>query len=111
VWFAYSLAYSLLEGAAEALEVPSADLSVTVKQSETGAQIPQIILYDNVPGGAGLVARLESKTSSASACKRRSTVSVESAPAARTRVVTVACEATPASSRTLISQEGRLLYT
>jgi len=30
-----------------------------VKQSETGAAIPQIILYDNVPGGAGLVARLE----------------------------------------------------
>jgi hypothetical protein len=59
VWFAYSLAYALLEGAAEALEVPSTDLSVTVKQSETGAQIPQIILYDNVPGGAGLVARLE----------------------------------------------------
>ena len=59
VWFAYSLAYALLEGAAEALEVPSTDLSVTVKQSETGAAIPQIILYDNVPGGAGLVARLE----------------------------------------------------
>lgn len=59
VWFAHSLAYALLEGAAEALEVPSTDLSVTVKQSETGAAIPQIILYDNVPGGAGLVARLE----------------------------------------------------
>jgi superfamily II DNA or RNA helicase len=58
-WFAYSLAYALLEGAAEALEVPTTDLSVTVKQSETGAHIPQIILYDNVPGGAGLVARLE----------------------------------------------------
>lgn len=59
IWFAYSLAYALLEGAAEALEVPSTDLSVTVKQSEVGAEIPQIILYDNVPGGAGLVARLE----------------------------------------------------
>jgi len=59
IWFAYSLAYALLEGAAEALEVPSTDLSVTVKQSEAGAEIPQIILYDNVPGGAGLVARLE----------------------------------------------------
>lgn len=57
IWFAYSLAYALLEGAAEALEVPSTDLSVTVKQS--GAEIPQIILYDNVPGGAGLVARLQ----------------------------------------------------
>jgi superfamily II DNA or RNA helicase len=58
-WFAYSLAYALLEGSAEVLEVPSTDLSVTVKQSETGAGISQIILYDNVPGGAGLVARLE----------------------------------------------------
>jgi len=58
-WFAYSLAYALLEGSAEVLEVPSTDLSVTVKQSEAGAEIPQIILYDNVPGGAGLVARLE----------------------------------------------------
>lgn len=58
-WFAYSLAYALLEGSAEVLEVPSTDLSVTVKQSETGAEIPQIILYDNVPGGAALVARLE----------------------------------------------------
>lgn len=54
-----ALAYALLEGAAEALEVPSTDLSVTVKQSEAGAEIPQIILYDNVPSGAGLVARLE----------------------------------------------------
>jgi hypothetical protein len=58
-WFAYSLAYALLEGSAEVLEVPSTDLSVTVKESEASAGIPQIILYDNVPGGAGLVARLE----------------------------------------------------
>ena len=59
IWFAYSLAYALLEGAAEILEVPNTDLSVTVKHSEAGAEIPQIIVYDNVPGGAGLVARLE----------------------------------------------------
>jgi len=59
IWFAYSLAYAVLQGAAEALEVPSTDLSVTVKQSEAGAEIPQVILYENVPGGAGLVARLE----------------------------------------------------
>jgi len=55
--FALSLAYALVEGAAEVLEVPSTDLSATVTHSLSG--VPPIILYDNVPGGAGLVARLE----------------------------------------------------
>jgi len=58
VWFAYSLAYALVEGAAEVLEVPSTDLSATVAHSEQYS-IPPIILYDNVPGGAGLVAGLQ----------------------------------------------------
>ncbi len=58
VWFAYSLAYALVEGAAEVLEVPSTDLSATVAYSVQCPVLP-IILYDNVPGGAGLVARLE----------------------------------------------------
>ncbi|MGC8654247.1 MAG: DUF1998 domain-containing protein, partial [Candidatus Kryptoniota bacterium] len=58
VWFAYSLAYAIVEGAAEVLEVPSTDLSATVAHSEQHP-VPPIILYDNVPGGAGLVARLE----------------------------------------------------
>jgi len=58
VWFTYSLAYAIVEGAAEVLEVPSTDLSATVAQSDWHA-LPPIILYDNVPGGAGLVARLE----------------------------------------------------
>jgi superfamily II DNA/RNA helicase len=58
VWFAYSLAYTIVEGAAEVLEVPSSDLSATVAHSDWNA-LPPIILYDNVPGGAGLVARLE----------------------------------------------------
>jgi len=58
VWFAYSLAYAVVEGAAEVLEVPSTDLSATVAHSEQ-YPVPPIILYDNVPGGAGLVARLE----------------------------------------------------
>ena len=60
VWFAYSLAYALVEAAAGVLEVPSVDLSATVVYSSESA-IPPIILYDNVPGGAGLVARLEKK--------------------------------------------------
>jgi len=56
--FALSLAYAIVEGAAEVLEVPSTDLSATVTHnSPTG--VPLIVLYDNVPGGAGLVARLE----------------------------------------------------
>jgi len=58
VWFAYSLAYAIVEGAAEILEVPSTDLSATVAHSEQYPVHP-IVLYDNVPGGAGLVARLE----------------------------------------------------
>ncbi|MBI4304400.1 MAG: DEAD/DEAH box helicase [Chloroflexi bacterium] len=58
VWFAYSLACALVEGASEVLEVPSTDLSATVAYSEQ-YPLPPIILYDNVPGGAGLVARLE----------------------------------------------------
>jgi hypothetical protein len=58
VWFAYSLAYAMVEGAAEVLEVPSTDLSATVAHGEQ-YPVPPVILYDNVPGGAGLVARLE----------------------------------------------------
>jgi len=59
VWFAYSVAYALLEGTAEVLQVPPSDLSVTVKHAQPGSEIPEIVLYDNVPGGAGLVAMLE----------------------------------------------------
>jgi len=58
IWFGYSLAYALVEGAAEILEVPSTDLNATVAYSEANS-VPPIVLYDNVPGGAGLVARLE----------------------------------------------------
>jgi len=60
VWFAYSLAYALVEGAAEVLEVPPTDLSATVAY-EKDSPVPHLVLYDNVPGGAGLVARLEDK--------------------------------------------------
>lgn len=57
-WFAYSLAFALVEGAADLLDVPSSDLSATVTHTSENV-VPPIILYDNVPGGAGLVARLE----------------------------------------------------
>ena len=59
IGFAYALAYALVEGAAEILEVPSTDLSTTVAYDSQEHSIPPLILYDNVPGGAGLVARLE----------------------------------------------------
>ena len=57
-WEAYSVASAVLLGAAEALDVPDTDLNVTI----TGGTDPDasaIVLYDNVPGGAGLVAQLE----------------------------------------------------
>lgn len=57
LWFYYSLAYALAHGAAEVLEVPRQDLNVTVRAS--GPDTHEIVLYDAVPGGAGLVARLE----------------------------------------------------
>ncbi|MDI6711113.1 MAG: DUF1998 domain-containing protein [Bacillota bacterium] len=58
VWFAYSLAYALAGGAAEVLEVLPSDVSAVVLPGGSAHILP-IILYDNVPGGAGLVARLE----------------------------------------------------
>lgn len=60
-WDAYSVAYAVLLGAAETLDVPETDLNVTI----TGGGNPgesAIVLYDNVPGGAGLVAQLEYET-------------------------------------------------
>lgn len=62
-WPAYSVAYAVLLGAAETLNVPANDLNVTI----TGSSNPNrpdetaIVLYDNVPGGAGLVAQLVEK--------------------------------------------------
>lgn len=61
IWFGFSLAYAIVEGAAEVLEVPTNDLNATVT-FEPGCPIAPLVLYDNVPGGAGLVARLEDKS-------------------------------------------------
>jgi superfamily II DNA/RNA helicase len=60
-WFAFTLAYAILEGASKVLDVPSNELNVTVHAYDLQGAAPSIILYDNVPGGAGLVARLEVK--------------------------------------------------
>ena len=57
-WTAYSVAYAVLLGAAEALDVPDADLNVTITRGTSTGEAA-IVLYDNVPGGAGLVAQLE----------------------------------------------------
>ena len=57
---AWSLAYAILLGTADALGVPQQDLNVTlanVRSSEGFGSI-SIVLYDDVPGGAGFVARL-----------------------------------------------------
>ena len=57
-WHAYSVGYAVLLGASEALDVPNTDLNVTITGvGSSGA--PAIVLYDAVPGGAGLVAQLE----------------------------------------------------
>ena len=57
-WNAYSLAYAIALGAAETMDVPDTDLNVTITSGNT-AQEAAIVLYDNVPGGAGLVAQIE----------------------------------------------------
>ena len=55
---AYSVAYAVLFGAAESLDVPDTDLNVTIAAGTIPGE-SAIVLYDNVPGGAGLVALLE----------------------------------------------------
>ena len=57
-WDAHSVAYALLLGAAETLDVPDTDLNVTITNGDNPGE-SAIVLYDNVPGGAGLVAQLE----------------------------------------------------
>ena len=57
-WAAYSAGYAVLLGAAEALDVPDTDLNVTITKGMSPGE-SAIVLYDSVPGGAGLVAQLE----------------------------------------------------
>lgn len=60
-WVAYSIAYAMMLGAAETLDVPDTDLNVTIAGG-SNPDTSAIVLYDNVPGGAGLVAQLEQET-------------------------------------------------
>ncbi len=57
-WDAYSVAYAILLGAADTLQVPDTDLNVTIAGGDQPGE-SAVVLYDNVPGGAGLVAQLE----------------------------------------------------
>lgn len=57
-WLSYGIATALLQGVAEEIDVPDVDLNATVGRSD-GSGLPMILLYDAVPGGAGLVARIE----------------------------------------------------
>ena len=57
-WNTYSVAYAVLLGAAKTLDGPDTDLNVTIAGgNDPGESV--IVLYDNVPGGAGLVTQLE----------------------------------------------------
>lgn len=60
-WDAYSVAYAVLLGAAETLDVPDADLNVTITGISNTWEFA-IVLYDNVPGGAALVVQLEQES-------------------------------------------------
>ncbi len=57
-WAAYSVAYAVLLGAADAIGVPQNDLNVTIAAG-TEPDAAAVVLYDNVPGGAGLVTQLD----------------------------------------------------
>ena len=63
-WNAYSLGYAVLLGAAGILNVPDTDLNVTITGREELEESDEaaIVLYDNVPGGAGLVVQLEQES-------------------------------------------------
>lgn len=53
-----SVLYSLLEGASQSLGIRRDDLDGTLYRRPGGGPFPNIILFDNVPGGAGHVRRI-----------------------------------------------------
>ena len=53
----YSLLYTILDGASQALGIRRQDIDGTIFPQGPG-QPPTLILYDNVPGGAGHVNRI-----------------------------------------------------
>lgn len=61
--FWYSLLYAILEGASEALNIERGDLSGTLYYVGDTSR-PILVLYDDVPGGAGHVKRVNQNTDS-----------------------------------------------
>ncbi len=57
-WEGYSLAYAVLLGAADTLSLPNTDFNVTITAGNNPGTT-SIVLYDDVPGGAGLVEHFE----------------------------------------------------
>lgn len=60
--FWLSLLYALLEGASEALQIERQDLDGCLYPIAGNPERPALILFDNVPGGAGHVKRMANKT-------------------------------------------------
>ena len=56
--FWYSLLYALLEGASQALEIDRQDLDGVLYPYAGDPTMPALVLYDDVPGGAGHVRRI-----------------------------------------------------
>jgi len=60
----YSVLYALLEGASDAFGIRRDDLDGTLYRY-AGSPVPALVLFDNVPGGAGLVYRVSQDLSAA----------------------------------------------
>lgn len=58
IGFWYSLLYALLEGASQALEIDRQDLDGVLYPYSGDPSMPALVLFDDVPGGAGHVRRL-----------------------------------------------------
>jgi len=56
--FWYSLTYALLAAAAQVIDVPRSELDGLFKPRENGSGLAEIVIYDNVPGGAGYSKRI-----------------------------------------------------
>ncbi|MBD3251213.1 DUF1998 domain-containing protein [Candidatus Uhrbacteria bacterium] len=67
----YSLLYALLDGASDALGISRTDIAGTIYPRGAGKS-PSLVLYDNVPGGAGHVSRVYEnlRPTFEAACKR-----------------------------------------
>ncbi|MEQ8996550.1 MAG: DEAD/DEAH box helicase [Coleofasciculus sp. B1-GNL1-01] len=58
IGFWHSLTYALLAAAAQVIDVPRSELDGLFKPTEGGSGLAEIVIYDNVPGGAGYSKRI-----------------------------------------------------